>query len=81
MKDVPHRTRHLHIVDLAREYKAQGIIFMYPVHDDAEQLDYPANKAALDENNIPSLQLELDFTNPIERFRTRVEAFLETIEA
>ena len=25
--------------------------------------------------------LELDFTNPIEQFRTRVEAFLETIEA
>ena len=80
LKDVPERTRDKQLVDLAKEYRAQGAIFMYPLHDDAEQFDYPANKAALEENGIPTLMLELDFTNPIEQFRTRVEAFLETIE-
>jgi benzoyl-CoA reductase subunit C len=80
LKDTPNRTRHQRLVELAKEYNAQGVIFMYPLHDDAEQFDYPANKAALEENDISSLMLELDFTNPIEQFRTRVEAFLETIE-
>ncbi len=81
LKDLPNRTRNQRLVDLAREYKAQGVIFLYPVWDNVEQFDYPANKAALEENNIPTLMLELDFTNPIAQFRTRVEAFLETIEA
>ena len=49
--------------------------------DDAEEFDYPANRKPLEDNKIPTLVLELDFTNPIEQFRTRVEAFLETLEA
>ncbi|MFC1532828.1 2-hydroxyacyl-CoA dehydratase [Thermodesulfobacteriota bacterium] len=80
LKDMPERTRHQHLIDLAKEYRAQGVIFMYTVHDDAEQFDYPANKAAFESIDIPTLMLELDFTNPLEQFRTRVEAFLETIE-
>ena len=80
LTDVPNRTRDKQLVGLAKEYRAQGVIFMFSLHDDVEQFDYPANKAALEENGIQTLMLELDFTNPIEQFRTRVEAFLETIE-
>ncbi len=80
LKDVPERARDKQLVALAKEYRAQGVIFMFSLHDDAEQFDYPMNKAALEQSGIPTLMLELDFTNPIEQFRTRVEAFLETIE-
>ncbi len=81
LADMPERTRDKYLVELAREYRAKGVIFMIPLHDDAEQFDYPTNKAALEKNGVLTLLLELDFTNPVEQFRTRVEAFLETIEA
>ncbi len=81
LKDVPLRTRPKNLVELAQEYKAQGVIFMFQLHDDAEQFDYPRNKAALEECGIPTLLLELDFTNPLEQFRTRIEAFVEMLQA
>ncbi len=81
LHDLPNRTRDKYLVELAKEYRAEGVIFMIQMHDDAEQFDLPHNTASLAENDIPTLMLELDFTNPIEQFRTRVEAFLETIEA
>ena len=81
LADLPERTRPAYLLNLAREYKVQGSIFMIQRGDDAEEFDYPANRKPLEDNNIPTLVLELDFTNPVEQFRTRVEAFLETLES
>jgi benzoyl-CoA reductase subunit C len=81
LADLPERTRPAYLLNLAREYKVQGSIFMIQRGDDAEEFDYPANRKPLEDNNIPTLVLELDFTNPVEQFRTRVEAFMETLES
>ncbi len=78
--DLPVRTAHQHLLDLAREYKVQGVIFMLQKHCDSQQFDLPYNEAYLKNNGVPALMLELDFTNPIGQFRTRVEAFLETLQ-
>jgi len=40
----------------------------------------PAIRQAFKEAGIPTLFLELDVTVPYGQFRTRVEAFLETIQ-
>jgi len=80
LKDVPNRTRPAELVRLSKEYKAEGVIFMFAVHDDAEQFDYPVNKKALEDAGVPGLLLELDFTTPVEQFRTRIEAFVEMLE-
>jgi len=34
----------------------------------------------LKENGLPTLALEVDVTTPVGQFRTRLEAFLETLE-
>ncbi|MFC1533692.1 2-hydroxyacyl-CoA dehydratase subunit D [Thermodesulfobacteriota bacterium] len=81
LRDLPERTRHKHLLDLAMEYRAQGVIFMFQEHSDAEQFDFPQCRDYLEEHNIPTLQLEISFTNPIEQFRTRIEAFLEMLQA
>ena len=80
LKDMPNRTRPRHLVDLAKEYNARGVIFMIQDGCDAEQFDLPYNKVALENNGIPTLTLELDFTNPLEQLRTRIEAFLEVLD-
>jgi benzoyl-CoA reductase/2-hydroxyglutaryl-CoA dehydratase subunit BcrC/BadD/HgdB len=40
----------------------------------------PKMEAMLRENGIPTVMLEAEFTLPAGQFRTRVEAFLETIQ-
>lgn len=78
-KDWPERTRIPHILNLAKEYSVAGVILVQQKFCDPHELDIPAIKKALAENGIPSLFLELDVTVPIGQFRTRVEAFLETL--
>ncbi len=80
LKDLPERTRHRHLLYLAQRYQAQGIFFLIQEKSDTEQFDYPQCKEYLEGNNIPSLMLEISFTNPMEQFRTRVEAFLEMLQ-
>ena len=79
-KDWPSRTRMPHIVNLAREYGAQGAILIQQKFCDPHELDIPATKKILkDELGIPSLFLEFDVTVPIGQFKIRAEAFLETL--
>ena len=47
---------------------------------DPHEADIPALRAYLDDNDIPNLFLEFDVTLPLGQFKTRVEAFLETIQ-
>lgn len=79
-KDWPARERMPHIVNLAREYGAQGAILIQQKFCDPHELDIPATKKILkDELDIPSLFLEFDVTVPIGQFKIRAEAFLETL--
>ncbi len=79
--DLPQRTCHHHLAQLAKEYRAHGVIFLLQRGCDSQQFDLPANQAFLEQEGIPSLALEMDFTNPLAQFRTRIEAFLEMLQA
>jgi benzoyl-CoA reductase subunit C len=79
-KDWPARERMPHIVNLAREWGAQGAILIQQKFCDPHELDIPATKKVLrDELDIPSLFLEFDVTVPVGQFKIRCEAFLETL--
>jgi benzoyl-CoA reductase subunit C len=79
-KDWPARNRMPHLVDLAKEWGAQGAILIQQKFCDPHELDIPATKKVLkDELDIPSLFLEFDVTVPLGQFKIRAEAFLETL--
>ncbi len=78
-KDWPERTRIPHVVSLAKEYGAQGVILIQQKFCDPHELDIPALKKALEAEGLPSLFLEFDVTVPLGQFRIRVEAFLEML--
>jgi benzoyl-CoA reductase subunit C len=79
VKDISTRDRKRppHVVNLATEYGAQGVVFARNKFCDPHEYDTPAIIKALGEKGIPSIVLECDFLNPIGQFRTRIEAFLE----
>lgn len=78
-KDWPLRNRLPHILQLAKDYKVEGAILVQQKFCDPHELDIPAIKKLLEDNNIPTLFLEFDVTVPIGPFKVRVEAFLEMI--
>ncbi len=78
-KDWPLRNRLPHILRLAKDYKVEGAILVQQKFCDPHELDIPAIKKMLEDNNIPTLFLEFDVTVPVGPFKVRVEAFLEMI--
>ncbi|MBI4723006.1 MAG: benzoyl-CoA reductase, bzd-type, subunit N [Candidatus Stahlbacteria bacterium] len=76
-KDWPERRRIGHILQLAKDYRAQGAILLQQKFCDPHELDIPAIRKALESSGLPTITLELDVTVPIGQFKTRVEAFLE----
>jgi len=78
-KDYPNHTRFDHVLGLAREFNVGAAIFLQQKFCDPHEGDYPDLKRHLEDNGIPTLFLEFDITNPIGPFRTRIEAFLETL--
>jgi benzoyl-CoA reductase subunit C len=81
MKDLPERWRMPHILKLAEDYRVKGVIYTIQRLCDSHGLDYIAIESALKEKGIPMLKLEMDLGIPFGQFRTRIEAFLEMIEA
>lgn len=78
-KDFPAASRFDHVLGLARDYDVQAAIFLQQKFCDPHEADYPGLKKHLERHGIQTLFLEFDSTNPIGPFRTRVEAFLETL--
>jgi benzoyl-CoA reductase subunit C len=78
-KDWPERRRLPFILGLAKEYRAQGVLLYQQKFCDPHEFDIPVLKKMFQENNIPTLVLEFDVTIPWGQFRTRIEAFLETL--
>ncbi|MFC1820376.1 2-hydroxyacyl-CoA dehydratase [Thermodesulfobacteriota bacterium] len=81
LKDLPVRRRSVHHSKLADDYRVQGAINTIHRVCDPHGLDYPVIESSFKEKDIPMLKLELDYSFPVEQFRTRIEAFLEMIEA
>ena len=78
-KDWPESTRFAHILQMARDYDVQGAILLQQKFCDPHESDNPLLVRFLDENDLPSLFLELAGTIPVGQFRLRIEAFLEML--
>lgn len=77
----PNPERLEHIVDMARELKADGVIhyalqFCHPYTVEAYKVE-----KALEKANIPLLKIETDYSmEDVEQLKTRVEAFVELLK-
>lgn len=81
LKDIPERRRLQHFSKLIDDYKVQGVVYTIQRMCDSHGLDYPVVEKFMAEKGIPVLKLEMDYTIPIGQFRTRIEAFIEMMEA
>jgi len=78
-KDWPEFTRITHAVNLAKEFKAQGALVIQNKFCDPHGIEIPPLRDALKSVGVSTYPLEFDVTVPWGQFRTRVEAFLETL--
>jgi len=78
-KDWPEFTRIQHAVNLAKQFKAQGALVIQNKFCDPHGIEVPPLREALKGIGVPTYPLEFDVTVPWGQFRTRVEAFLETL--
>lgn len=63
-----------------KEGKIDGVIFLQTKFCDPYAFNYPYLRKRLEQEGIPSLLLEVEQNQPVpESFRTRVEAFVETL--
>jgi len=72
--------RRRFLIDLVRQSKAMGLIFLHLKFCEPENYDYNDMREGLNSAGIPNLRLETEFTNPsLGQIRTRLEAFIEMI--
>ena len=69
-----------HILLLARDKEASGVVFVLPKFCDPHAFDYPHIKQRLDEAGIPNLLIEIDDPLPaLGQLKTRFDAFMEML--
>jgi len=78
-KDWPELTRVQHAVNLAKEFNVQGALIIQNKFCDPHGIEIPPLREALKSIGVDTYPLEFDVTVPWGQFRTRVEAFLETL--
>ncbi len=62
------------------EFKPEGVVFLYQRFCSPQPHDFMALKPILANLGVPSTDLELDTTLPVNQFRTQLEAFLEILK-
>lgn len=78
--DCARNPRRQFLVNLAREKKAHGVIFLHLKFCEPENYDYYDNKLALEKAGIPNIRIETEVgSSSLEQVRTRIEAFLEMV--
>lgn len=75
----PEKKRGDMLVELAKQKKADGIIFCMTSFCDPEEYDYPILKNIFKSNGIPYLNFEINDLNSVEQARTRIQAFAEIL--
>lgn len=73
------RRRFQFIEDVIRDYNVEAVIIAQMKFCDPHELDIPALREMLDDMGVTHLHLELDLTQPVGQFRTRVEAMIEAM--
>jgi benzoyl-CoA reductase subunit C len=81
LKDLPERKRVPHISQQADEFRIRGVIYTIQRLCDSHGLDSPAIESLFKEKGIPILKLEVDPGSSTGQLRTRIEAFVEMIDA
>lgn len=77
----PKKLRGNMIVDTAKKYDADGVIFCMMKFCDPEEYDYPYMKKAVDEAGIRNLYIEVDQQmENLEQIRTRIQTFAEILD-
>jgi benzoyl-CoA reductase/2-hydroxyglutaryl-CoA dehydratase subunit BcrC/BadD/HgdB len=67
-------------VEIVKEKRAAGVVFLFLKFCDPHSFDYPYLKKALDEAGIPSMVLEVEDRLPSEgQLTTRFETFVHMI--
>jgi benzoyl-CoA reductase/2-hydroxyglutaryl-CoA dehydratase subunit BcrC/BadD/HgdB len=75
-----NRSRGENLVKLAKELKADGVIYIFLKFCDTHGFDYPYLKEMLEENGIPCMLYELEEQQSGDgQFETRCEAFVEML--
>ena len=67
------------VLKLAKDNRADGVIFYHKKFCDPHAWDYPPLATAFDREKIPHLLLEVEQVAPVGQTRVRVEAFLEML--
>lgn len=70
-----------HLLELVEERKADGLVFTLQKFCDPHAFDYAMVKETLDTFGVPHLLLEIEHTPAVGQLRTRLEAFLEMLQA
>lgn len=74
------RDRGEHLLRMARQFEADGVIFLLLKFCDPHAFDYPYMKDMLEKEGIPALLFEIeDQTSSEGQLRTRCEAFIEML--
>lgn len=69
-----------HLVSLAKEKKADGVVFLLIKYCDPHAFDYPYLKSALDQEGVPNIPVEVSDQLPAAgQLKTRFEAFIEML--
>jgi len=77
----PDISRFDYILNMIEEYQADGVIGYTLSFCDPFKLDYPDLRDYLHEKGIPMLLIDDDYSlSHLESIRTRVEAFIETLQ-
>ena len=77
----PNQDRIDQIINYAKEYRAEGIIYNTLQFCHTYNVEYTKVEKALKKANIPVLKIETDYTaEDVGQIQTRVEAFLERIK-
>ncbi len=80
-KDWPQRSRFPHILQLAKEYRADAALLIQQKFCDPHELDIPPLRAELEAQGIKTYMFEFDTTVPVGQFKIRFEAFMEVLKA
>ena len=74
------KSRGRRLIDMAKKYDADGIVFCQLKFCDPEEFDYPIIKKELEEEKIPVLYIEIEQQmDSLEQLRTRIQSFAEML--
>jgi bcr-type benzoyl-CoA reductase subunit C len=69
-----------YLLDLVRQSRAQGIVFVIEKFCEPHAFDYALTIPSLDRARVPHLLLEMEQTPSLEALRTRLQAFVEILD-